>query len=197
MKYLVAPRLLAGVIAMPLLVMVADILGVLGGFIVATVKLGFVPASYIHNTLHHADHRGRGVRPGQGGGVRLHDRADGLLPWLSAAAAARRAWASATTSAVVSASILILALRLCDDGDLLRAMSASPPTGLPKIRVRGLRKAFGAKQVLDGVDLDVMPGTSMVVIGGSGTGKSVLIKCILGLIEPDAGSDRDRRASIC
>ena len=58
---------------------------------------------------------------------------------------------------------------------------------VPKIRVRGLRKAFGAKLVLDGVDLDVMPGTSMVVIGGSGTGKSVLIKCILGLIEPDDG----------
>lgn len=58
----------------------------------------------------------------------------------------------------------------------------------PKIRVRGLCKAFGAKKVLDGVDLDVAPRTSMVVIGGSGTGKSVLIKCILGLLEPDAGS---------
>ena len=57
----------------------------------------------------------------------------------------------------------------------------------PKIRIRGLRKAFGDKQVLDGVDLDVMPGTSMVVIGGSGTGKSVLVKCVLGLIEPDEG----------
>ncbi len=57
----------------------------------------------------------------------------------------------------------------------------------PKIRIRGLRKAFGPKQVLDGVDLDVAPGTSMVVIGGSGSGKSVLIKCILGLVEPDAG----------
>ena len=55
------------------------------------------------------------------------------------------------------------------------------------IRVRGLRKAFGPKQVLDGVDLDVRPGTLMVVIGGSGTGKSVLIKSILGLIEPDEG----------
>jgi len=59
---------------------------------------------------------------------------------------------------------------------------------VPKIRIRGLRKAFGDKQVLDGVDLDVWPGTSMVVIGGSGTGKSVLLKCILGLLEPDAGS---------
>ncbi|MBW4024139.1 MAG: ATP-binding cassette domain-containing protein [Proteobacteria bacterium] len=61
-------------------------------------------------------------------------------------------------------------------------------TERPKIRVRALRKAFGDKQVLDGVDLDVFPGTSTVVIGGSGTGKSVLLKCILGLIEPDAGS---------
>jgi phospholipid/cholesterol/gamma-HCH transport system ATP-binding protein len=58
---------------------------------------------------------------------------------------------------------------------------------VPKIRIRGLYKRFGAKQVLDGVDLDVMPGTSTVVIGGSGSGKSVLLKCILGLVEPDAG----------
>ncbi len=58
----------------------------------------------------------------------------------------------------------------------------------PKIRVRGLRKAFGDKQVLDGIDFDVAQGTSLVVIGGSGSGKSVLIKCILGLIEPDAGT---------
>ncbi len=56
-----------------------------------------------------------------------------------------------------------------------------------KIRIRGLSKRFGAKQVLDGVDLDVPTGTSLVVIGGSGSGKSVLLKCILGLIEPDDG----------
>ncbi len=61
-------------------------------------------------------------------------------------------------------------------------------TTIPKIRVRGLRKTFGDKVVLDGVDLDVMPKTSMVIIGGSGSGKSVLLKCILGIIEPDAGT---------
>jgi phospholipid/cholesterol/gamma-HCH transport system ATP-binding protein len=58
----------------------------------------------------------------------------------------------------------------------------------PKLRISGLKKAFGDKKVLDGVDLEVMTGTAMVVIGGSGTGKSVLLKCILGLITPDAGT---------
>ena len=49
-----------------------------------------------------------------------------------------------------------------------------------KIRVRGLKKSFGSKVVLDGIDLDLHAGESFVVIGGSGTGKSVLIKCSLG-----------------
>jgi phospholipid/cholesterol/gamma-HCH transport system ATP-binding protein len=60
----------------------------------------------------------------------------------------------------------------------------------PKIAIAGLCKAFGPKKVLDGVDLAVAKGDSLVVIGGSGTGKSVLLKTILGLIKPDAGSIR-------
>ena len=59
---------------------------------------------------------------------------------------------------------------------------------VPKISVRGLRKSFGRKQVLDGLDIDCGSGESLVVIGGSGTGKSVLVKCILGLLHPEAGS---------
>ena len=51
MKYLVAPRLLAGVIALPLLVLVADLLGVLGGFIVSVAKLGFNPSTYMVSTV--------------------------------------------------------------------------------------------------------------------------------------------------
>ena len=51
MKYLVTPRLLAGVLALPLLVVVADILGVAGGFLVSTAKLGFSPSGYLANTL--------------------------------------------------------------------------------------------------------------------------------------------------
>jgi phospholipid/cholesterol/gamma-HCH transport system ATP-binding protein len=57
----------------------------------------------------------------------------------------------------------------------------------PKIRMRGVCKAFGPKVVLNGIDLDIAEGESVVVIGGSGTGKSVMLKCILGIIQPDSG----------
>jgi len=56
------------------------------------------------------------------------------------------------------------------------------------IEIRGLRKKLGAKQVLDGVDLDVRTGETVVVMGPSGTGKSVLLKHVLGLMMPDQGS---------
>ncbi len=58
----------------------------------------------------------------------------------------------------------------------------------PKISLRGVTKSFGDKKVLRGIDLDVATGESVVVIGGSGSGKSVLIKCIIGLMRPDSGS---------
>ena len=55
------------------------------------------------------------------------------------------------------------------------------------IAIRGLSKRFGKKVVLDGLDLIVPKGKNTVVIGGSGTGKSVLIKCVVGLLRPEAG----------
>ena len=57
-----------------------------------------------------------------------------------------------------------------------------------KIRLRGVEKSFGEKLVLRGVDLDVHEGESLVIIGGSGTGKSVLLKHMIGLLHPDAGT---------
>lgn len=58
---------------------------------------------------------------------------------------------------------------------------------VPKIRLTNVYKAFGKKKVLNGVDLEVAKGESLVIIGGSGTGKSVTLKCILGLLQPDKG----------
>jgi phospholipid/cholesterol/gamma-HCH transport system permease protein len=109
MKYLVAPRLLAGMIALPLLVVVADILGVLGGYIIATLKLGFNSGVYLTNTLNF---------------MQTEDVVSGLVKacvfgllitlmgcyhgYTSRGGA--QGVGSATTSAVVSASVLILAL---------------------------------------------------------------------------------------
>jgi phospholipid/cholesterol/gamma-HCH transport system ATP-binding protein len=56
------------------------------------------------------------------------------------------------------------------------------------IILEGVRKSFGAKHVLNGINLSVPKGHSLVVIGGSGTGKSVMLKCILGILRADAGS---------
>jgi phospholipid/cholesterol/gamma-HCH transport system permease protein len=109
MKYLVAPRLIAGIVAMPLLVIVADILGVMGGFIVATLKLGFSPGTYLTGTfaiLHTDDVVSGLIKAAVFGfiialmgcfhGYRSRGGAEGV--------------GTATTSAVVSASVLILAL---------------------------------------------------------------------------------------
>jgi phospholipid/cholesterol/gamma-HCH transport system ATP-binding protein len=64
-------------------------------------------------------------------------------------------------------------------------MASGPNT--PKVELRGVKKRFGSKIVLDGLDLTLSRGESVVVIGGSGTGKSVMIKCVLGILRPDAG----------
>ncbi|CAH2601558.1 putative ABC transporter permease protein RBE_1340 [Rhodovastum atsumiense] len=108
MKYLVAPRLLGGLVALPLLVLVADLLGVLGGYIIATVKLGFNPDVYLANTVNF---------------VRTDDVVSGLVKaavfgFLVALMGCYHGYTSrggaqgvgaATTNAVVSASVLILA----------------------------------------------------------------------------------------
>jgi phospholipid/cholesterol/gamma-HCH transport system permease protein len=108
MKYLVAPRLLAGIVALPALVLVADILGVMGGFIVSVASLGFNPNVYLSNTLNF---------------MQTQDVASGLVKaavfgFIIALMGCYQGYNSrggaqgvgaATTGAVVSASILILA----------------------------------------------------------------------------------------
>ncbi len=107
-KYLVVPRIVAAVISMPILTAIGDSIGVLGGYVVSVYSLDFNGSTYLKNTMDFAHHDDITSRPDQGGGVRLHRRADGLLQRLQFQG--RRAGRGrATTNAVVSSSILILA----------------------------------------------------------------------------------------
>ncbi len=109
MRYLVAPRLLAGIVAMPLLVVVADILGVLGGFVVATFKLDFMPAAFISSAF-------AALASGDVVLSLVKGAVFGFVIALSGCFFGYRSRGgaegvgSATTSAVVMASVLILAL---------------------------------------------------------------------------------------
>jgi phospholipid/cholesterol/gamma-HCH transport system ATP-binding protein len=64
------------------------------------------------------------------------------------------------------------------------------PSTEPFIRFRGVRKAFGPKVVYSGLDLAVQRGAALCIVGGSGVGKSVMLKMLIGLLKPDAGSVR-------
>ena len=66
--------------------------------------------------------------------------------------------------------------------------SLEKTNGEPPVVLRNLRKSFGAQMVLNGIDLTVARGETLAVLGRSGTGKSVLLKIIIGLQKPDAGS---------
>ncbi len=67
------------------------------------------------------------------------------------------------------------------------ARDAVPAAAAPRIELRDVKKRFGRNRVLDGVSFTVMQGESLVIIGGSGTGKSVTLKCILGILKRDSG----------
>ncbi len=72
-------------------------------------------------------------------------------------------------------------------GEITREKSCKPETGQTMIHLKEVYKSFGRNHVLRGVNLEIKCGESMVVIGGSGTGKSVLIKCVIGLLRHDRG----------
>jgi len=107
MKYLIAPRLLAGLLALPLLVLVADILGVMGGFIVATAKLGFSAHSYLTNSINFLQWNDVNLSLVKAAVFGLLVSLMGCYHGFNSRGGAQGVGA-ATTSAVVSASILIL-----------------------------------------------------------------------------------------
>lgn len=83
---------------------------------------------------------------------------------------------------------------MADSSDVTRSVAAAnvAPTGAKdarwQIRIRGLHKTFIAHHVLRGIDLDIERGKINIIIGGSGQGKSVLMKHLMGLLKPDSGS---------
>ena len=139
LRYLVLPRLLAGLITLPCLVLVADIIGVFGGFLVGVYKLNFNPVTYLTQTQRYLE---------------TMDVVSGLVKaavfgFIVALMGCYHGYHSrggaegvgqATTQAVVSASILILLFNYVADAGVFRAMSER---AAPKIAVAGLRKSFG------------------------------------------------------
>jgi phospholipid/cholesterol/gamma-HCH transport system ATP-binding protein len=77
-----------------------------------------------------------------------------------------------------------------EDVDPSSHAPAQDPHAAPAIELRGVYKSFGGRPVLDGVDLKVARGTTTVILGGSGSGKSVLMRHVIGLLKPDAGEIR-------
>ncbi len=67
----------------------------------------------------------------------------------------------------------------------------------PVVSVRGLRKGFDGREILRGINLDVMPGETMVIMGGSGSGKSTLLRLMIGSIKSDEGSIEMFGQNIC
>ena len=169
---------------LPVLVLVADVIGVMGGFVVSVWKLGFQPIEYINRTFDY-------LEPQDVISGLVKAAVFGFIVALMGCYQGYHSKGGAQGVGVGHDARRGLGLdpdpgrQLHGDRAVLQPMSDA---AAPKIRIRGLEKSFGPKQVLRGVDLDVPVGSSLVVIGGSGTGKSVLIKCVLGILEPDAGS---------
>ena len=180
MKYLVVPRVLAATLALPALVAVGDVIGVFGGYLVGVGRLGFDPGAYIRNTLDFLEAADVASSLMQGLRLRLPAGADGLLPRLQLRPRRPRRRRGDHQRRGLGLGADPRRQLPADRGLLLM------PT--PKIELVGVKKAFGDKPVLAGVSLKVMPGESLVIIGGSGTGKSVTLKCILGILRPTRGA---------
>ena len=172
---------------MPFLVLVADIIGVFGGYLVGGLQAQLQPGHLSDADPALSRNDGRRFRSGQSGGVRLYRRADGLLSRLSFARRRRGRRSGDDAGRGVGLDPDPAVQLFADAGVFL---GVHERWRAPKIAISGLRKSFGRKTVLDGVDIACGAGESLVIIGGSGTGKSVLIKCIIGLLDPDAGSIR-------
>ena len=189
-EVLVVPRFLALLLMLPVLGIIANFAGLFGGAAMAWIELGVSPGMFQARMLEfdprqqlsrrrdqgavfRRDHRHHRLLPGhEGRGQRrvartpdLEIRRHGDLPRHRRGRAVLR---------------ILFACRLLMDGGTLDRDAI--------IRVRGLRTQFGRNVVHENLDLDVYRGEVLGIVGGSGTGKSVLLRAIVGLLRPAAGS---------
>jgi len=185
--YLVVPRVNASILMLPILALVGDAVGIIGGWLVAVGLFGANSYLYMERTFQFLE---------------VNDITSGLIKAaffgliLSVTGCAKGFYTSggaegvgrSTTSAVVTASLYILLSDFFLTLMTTPATSAASSPADPMISVIGLYKSFGEKKVLNGVDLEIGRGESLMLVGGSGAGKSVFIKHLIGLLQPDEGN---------
>ena len=174
LAYLVLPRLIAGTLMLPVVVVLGIVVGIITGWITSMGLLDLSTRRVRQGPQVPLSLQGRLVRADQERQLRVHDHA-GRVP-----ARARHTGRGGRCGAQHHAS----GGRLGDADPGARRVLGG---GAPVIRFRELRKAFDGHVVLDGFTLDVRDGETMVIIGLSGSGKSVALKHVVGLLHPDAG----------
>ncbi len=179
-RYLIAPRLLAGVISLPILVLVADAIGILGAYLLSIGKLHFNAQNYLSVSRQFLEADDIVMSSVKAGVFGLLHMADGVLRRLQHQGRRRR---GRHVDDQCGGFVLCPdpARQSAHHRDCLRM-------SVPKIELTDVAKRFGRNVVLDGLNLKIEPGESVAIIGGSGTGKSVTLKCILGLLKPERGS---------
>ena len=191
-RKLVVPRVAATTLALPLLTVFADILGVLGAMIVARVGSGVGMTLFLESMLH---------------SVALEDVMHGLVKtvffgFLLGLIACHKGLSTtggtegvgrATTETVVVTSLVTL----CVDFVLTNLLLGFWAMSAPFIEFAGVKKAFGPKVIYEDLTLSVQRGETLTILGGSGTGKSVMLKLLIGLLSADAGSIRFDGTEIC
>ena len=187
-EILVVPRILALAIALPLLTIIADAMGLAGGGLLSLLNLHIPLPQFTHRLREALAPTTFWAGSRQGADLRHSDRHSGGLSRHASARVSPRV--GATDHGGRGAVHFHGHSRRRAVRHLVRAnrFLMQQPTEPPIIRVRGLVNRFGAQVVHDGLDMEVRSNEIFGVVGGSGAGKSVLLRTILGLRSPDGGS---------
>ena len=193
-RYLVVTRVIACVIALPILTTLMNFAGMLGGFIAETTATGMSLTLYFTpRVLPDRPDRLRS-RHDEDDGLRLHHRHDFVLSGVHDRVGHRRRRPRIDARRRVVVDADHRRQRRARAADLLhlpeggrRMSEAAADAAAPAVRLEHVSKTFGSRAVLDDVSFDVARGSGFVILGRSGTGKSVTLRHIIGLMRPDRG----------